>query len=191
MEKKMDIYDEFDKLNKNQTRNVLMEALDYMNQYNGRSTLDCIAMAMGWDAVDEKNDGNISFVFVEGRSVAPLPENNPESTTVYAAMKNSDTVEGLGPMVVDELFTSKENADNYIDQQLGIMGRKSEICGNKKPWSQQEHGDWQVEPMTLNTGLLTNEQKHKNKVHKSALNKLDKLTDDERAALVNAKVLNA
>lgn len=40
---------EFNKLTKDKKIEVLIEALDYMQQYNGRSKTLCIAMAMGYD----------------------------------------------------------------------------------------------------------------------------------------------
>ncbi len=43
-----DIEDKFDKLTKNEKINVLSGAIDFMQQYNGRSKTLCIAMAMGY-----------------------------------------------------------------------------------------------------------------------------------------------
>ena len=40
---------EFDRLTKDKKIAVLYNALDYMQQYNGRSRFKCIAMAMGFD----------------------------------------------------------------------------------------------------------------------------------------------
>jgi len=34
---------------------ILWDALDYMQQYNGRSKTDCIAIAMGYERVDTHN----------------------------------------------------------------------------------------------------------------------------------------
>ncbi|MGI9569271.1 MAG: hypothetical protein ACR2PH_05930 [Desulfobulbia bacterium] len=187
----MDLYEAYGNLSRDQKHNILWEAIDFMQQYNGRSRWDCIALAMGWECEQWIEDGRT--IYVEGANIVKpdTPAKTNSIVRVFAAMKNSDNTEGRGPMVVDELFTSKEDADKYIDQQLGLMGRKAEICGNKKPWSQQEYGDWQVKAMTLNLGPLTNEQKEKNKVRESALRKLEKLTDAERKELIEENVLNA
>jgi len=40
---------EYEKLTKDLKINVLSSAIDYMEQFNGRSKFLCIAMAMGYD----------------------------------------------------------------------------------------------------------------------------------------------
>jgi hypothetical protein len=40
---------EFGKLTKDQKINILYEAIDIMQQYNGRSRFLCIAMALGYE----------------------------------------------------------------------------------------------------------------------------------------------
>jgi hypothetical protein len=42
------IQNQFDKLTKDKKIDVLLSALGYMQQYNGRSELRCIALAMGY-----------------------------------------------------------------------------------------------------------------------------------------------
>jgi len=44
-----EIRDKYQKLTKNDKIGVLHSALDYMQSYNGRSKLNCIALAMGYD----------------------------------------------------------------------------------------------------------------------------------------------
>lgn len=44
-----DINNKYNKLSKNKKIEVLYEAIDYMQSYNGRSRFLCIAMAMGYD----------------------------------------------------------------------------------------------------------------------------------------------
>lgn len=42
-----DVWDKYDKA-RNKVE-ILWQALDYMSQYNGRSKITCIAMAMGYE----------------------------------------------------------------------------------------------------------------------------------------------
>lgn len=53
-------------------------------------------------------------------------------------MRNSDMTEGRGPMVMDSVWLDKQKANDYIDKQQGIMGRKLK-------WSEEDYGDWRVE----------------------------------------------
>ena len=43
-------------LSEGNKNNVLYEALDFMHQYNGRSKTDCIALAMGYEIIDDENN---------------------------------------------------------------------------------------------------------------------------------------
>jgi hypothetical protein len=43
-------------LNLKEKNEVLYEAIDYMQSYNGRSRFLCIAMAMGYDNYEGRND---------------------------------------------------------------------------------------------------------------------------------------
>lgn len=52
--------------------------------------------------------------------------------------------EGRGPMIIDSIFEKREDANNYIDHQFGVMGRKSE-----KGWSKDKYGDWTVKEMAV------------------------------------------
>lgn len=47
---------EFEKLTKDKKINVLYDAIDYMQSYNGRSRFLCIAMAMGYDNFEGRSD---------------------------------------------------------------------------------------------------------------------------------------
>lgn len=49
------IQKQFDGLTKDKKIEVLRGALDYMQQYNGRSNFLCIAMAMGYDNFEDEN----------------------------------------------------------------------------------------------------------------------------------------
>ena len=44
-----EIMNQFDKLTYKKKTGVLFTAIDYMEQYNGRSKVTCIALAMGYD----------------------------------------------------------------------------------------------------------------------------------------------
>jgi hypothetical protein len=73
--------------------------------------------------------------------------------------------EGRGPMVNDVCFEYKQDAEDYIDTQPGIMGRKCQ-------WSQAKYGDWDVIELTIASSLSeVLEIQNKAKV-KQALNKL-------------------
>lgn len=50
------ISNEFEKLTKDKKISVLYDAIDYMQSYNGRSRFLCIAMAMGYDNYEGRND---------------------------------------------------------------------------------------------------------------------------------------
>ena len=50
------IINEFEKLTKDKKISVLYDAIDYMQSYNGRSRFLCIAMAMGYDNYEGRND---------------------------------------------------------------------------------------------------------------------------------------
>jgi glutaredoxin-related protein len=47
---------QYQKLTKDEKINVLYEAIDIMQQYNGRSRFLCIAMAMGYRNWEGEND---------------------------------------------------------------------------------------------------------------------------------------
>ena len=50
------IENQFYKLTKNKQIEVLNDAIDYMQQYNGRTKLLCIAMAMGYENYEGSYD---------------------------------------------------------------------------------------------------------------------------------------
>lgn len=50
------ISNEFEKLTSDKKIRVLYDAIDYMQSYNGRSRFLCIAMAMGYDNYEGKNN---------------------------------------------------------------------------------------------------------------------------------------
>lgn len=84
---------------------------------------------------------------------------------VYIVFCNSDTIEGRGPMVIDEVFLHKQDAIDYMDQQPGIMGRKAK-------WSEQKYGDWAVKAWDVQEGPLDLETKRKCEAIRRAWSKL-------------------
>ena len=40
-------------------------------------------------------------------------------------------------MVFDSVWKNKKEAENFIDQQPGVMGRRQK-------WSQDKYGDWEI-----------------------------------------------
>jgi len=50
------IGDEFAALSCTEKLQILYDALDIMQQYNGRTKFLCIAIAMGYDSLEEGND---------------------------------------------------------------------------------------------------------------------------------------
>jgi len=49
---------EFSKLNRLKKIDILWEALDYMQQYNGRTRFDCIRLAMGYGVIEVNGKNN-------------------------------------------------------------------------------------------------------------------------------------
>lgn len=86
---------------------------------------------------------------------------------VYLTKKNSDTVEGRGPMIVDCGFTNRKDAEDYIDPKPGIMGRTSE-----KGWSKEKYGDWEIEELMVFENLSEKTQYDDGHVKRAALAKL-------------------
>ena len=95
---------------------------------------------------------------------------------IYLAMENSDTVEGKGPMVINCAFFKREEAEKYIDEQPGIMGRKS----TKGGWSKEKYGDWSVKELIVLESL---EEASEIKTIKARERALQKLTLEERKLL--------
>lgn len=56
---------------------------------------------------------------------------------VYITYRQSDTMEGRGPMVMDKIFSHIHHANSYIDAQPGVWDRR-------KKWSEETSGDWKV-----------------------------------------------
>ena len=61
---------------------------------------------------------------------------------VFLTFRNSDTIEGRGPMVPDLCFVNREHAEAYIDEQPGVQGRKQK-------WSLMYLGDWYVKEVDV------------------------------------------
>lgn len=61
---------------------------------------------------------------------------------IYQTYRNSDDIEGRGPVVPDLAFLHKEHAERYVDEQPGVMGRR-------KKWSQLKYGDWHIKEIEV------------------------------------------
>lgn len=92
---------------------------------------------------------------------------------IWQTYRNADEIEGRGPMVPDFAFLHKEHAERYIDEQPGVIGRRSK-------WSQQKYGDWGLKAIEVLEYDVIEESVKK---LKTKLNALDKLTDEEKEAL--------
>lgn len=84
---------------------------------------------------------------------------------VYMTFRNADTTEGRGPMVPDRCFTKLKDANDYIDLQSGVMGRKAK-------WSEQKHGDWYVSEVNVYDSLGDAEHQRTEEIKRNALSKL-------------------
>lgn len=56
---------------------------------------------------------------------------------VYVVMRQSDTNCGNGPMVLDQVFAERSDAEKYVDTTPGVQGR---IC----KWSDKKYGDFTI-----------------------------------------------
>jgi hypothetical protein len=85
--------------------------------------------------------------------VIPIPaleagKEEIDSRTIYLVYKNSDMIEGRGPMVLDRIYQHEEEAWAYADQQPGVMGRKHNgSWRDKRMWPYG--GDWEVRPIPI------------------------------------------
>jgi hypothetical protein len=105
---------------------------------------------------------------------------------IWQTYRNSDDIEGRGPMVPDLAFLHKEHAEKYIDNQPGVMGRRAQ-------WSKQKYGDWMIKEIPVFDYDVIEAGEKLVKLKLRALSKLtdeelkilglDKLTDDEIKAL--------
>lgn len=95
--------------------------------------------------------------------------------TVFGTYKNSDMTEGKGPMVLDKVFFEEADANSYILEQSGVMGRKPE---HGLGW--QRMGDWEVKPIVVLESLADGEEYVRSRNLERAFSKL---TESEQEAL--------
>ena len=88
---------------------------------------------------------------------------------VYLAMRNSDMTEGRGPMVTDKCFLKREHAENYIDKQDGVMGRKEK-------WSKSYNSYWEVRAIEVIEEDIIKKQEQKEQERQELI---DELSDYE------------
>lgn len=89
---------------------------------------------------------------------------------VYVTRYNFDMTEGRGPMVNDKCFLHKKDAENYIDNQCGVMGIR-------RKWSEDKYGDWDVIELDVLEGPFNIEEDIKNKA-------LAKLSEEEKRVII-------
>lgn len=92
---------------------------------------------------------------------------------IYQTYYNADMTEGRGPMLPGPAFMSRQHADEYIDAQSGVMGRKEK-------WSVNKYGDWKVKSIEVHEHSLIAGAKERERIKIEALKKLSAL---EREAL--------
>lgn len=96
---------------------------------------------------------------------------------VWSTYRNLDMTEGRGPMVLDKVFSKEEDANEYVMQQDGVMGRKPADFGND---SWEGMGEWQVRPTTVLESLQEEVEYERESALQSGL---AKLTQAERRAV--------
>lgn len=96
--------------------------------------------------------------------------------TAFATYRNADMTEGRGPMVLDKVFIKEEDANDYIYQQSGVMGRRP---AEGETWD--EMGDWQIKPLNILEHLLDGVDYQRQQLLERAYSKLTKA---EHAAIV-------
>lgn len=92
---------------------------------------------------------------------------------VYMTYRNVDMTEGRGPMVPALCFLQRAHADEYIDAQPGVMGRRAK-------WSAEQHGDWSVKEVEVLEHSVIGAERQRKELKATALAKLTQL---EREAL--------
>lgn len=95
---------------------------------------------------------------------------------VFLTRRISDTTEGRGPMLPDLCFRHREDAEKYIDDKPGVMGRF-------KRWSQEKHGDWDIMELQVFDSCVSAEEAEEYKAKKLALAKLTR-TEKELLGLI-------
>lgn len=92
---------------------------------------------------------------------------------VYMTRSNADMTEGRGPMIPSLAFLHRAHAEEYIDQQPGVMGRKGK-------WSQDKYGDWDI----VELNVLETPYNHTEALKQRALDKLFRNLSKEEAAIL-------
>src|SRR5574343_1138633 len=113
--------------------------------------------------------------FDEGveEGLAEAAEKDKGIKIVYLTKRNADMTEGRGPMVNDLCFANRNEAEAYIDEQDGVMGRRER-------WSQRAFGDWTIDEVEVLDSYRDALAVKKESLKARALLKL---TKEEKAAL--------
>ena len=82
--------------------------------------------------------------------------------------------EGRGPSVLDSIWDNRIEAERFMDEQPGVMGRPG-------PWSDKKVGrDWYIEEVTVFSNAKDKVDEEQKKLIRKALRKL---TEEEIDAL--------
>jgi hypothetical protein len=63
---------------------------------------------------------------------------------VYGVYRQEDMTEGRGRMILHKVYRTKERAEEFANNQTGIMGRKP-----RTKWTDEAFGDWQVKEIEV------------------------------------------
>lgn len=94
---------------------------------------------------------------------------------VWVVMKNADTNEGRGPMVLDSIWAAGAEVEcrAYVNSRPGVQGRRCE-------WTKDAYGDWTMTRHELHSSLQEIVKAERAALRRGAL---AKLTPQEREAL--------
>jgi hypothetical protein len=96
---------------------------------------------------------------------------------VFVVLKNSDFIDGTGPMVLHLVFSDKADAVEYIENQCGIYGNVQHYIitsGNEECWN-----GYSIQEMTV----MKSEDMAEFEKEKARALALSKLTDADKFAL--------
>lgn len=109
----------------------------------------------------------------DAQSTNTIPPTLNKTMKIWQTYRNSDEIEGKGPMVLDLTFLHKEHAERYIDEQLGVMGKRFK-------WSTKKYGDWMIKEVdVIDFDIIEKGELD----YKLKMRALSKLNDEEKQAL--------
>jgi len=109
----------------------------------------------------------------DAQSTNTIPPTLNKTMKIWQTYRNSDEIEGKGPMVLDLTFLHKEHAERYIDEQPGVMGKRFK-------WSTKKYGDWMIKEVdVIDFDIIEKGELD----YKLKMRALSKLTDEEKQVL--------